>query len=1115
MFHPFHSSLKTKLIAAIMIMILMVAGFPVSTASAAVCTSTGTGLWSSAATWSCGYVPTASDDVMIADGTTVTLDVASATVNSLTVNDGLDTTGLTIAGTNALTVNQNVYVVNSTGGGIVHSVNVGAGTLNVGGDLDLNYTNAGNRLSELLISTGTVTINGNLNTSNLTNSQVIFTGSGTLNVGGNFQNGGTLTISTGTVNYTGAAQSVGSYKYYNLGLSGSGVKTLQAGTNSITGNLTLSGTASATTAANLPITGTLNVGAGSALATGTNFTLPVTGATTIDGTLTLAGTGAKTFTGDLTIDNGGVYNETGVAAITNTGSLTNNGTYTANTGLHTFNGAVKTIGGANVISIPTATFSGTYTNSGSLADTTLTVTGAFTNSGAMTVGTLTVTGVTLTNNGTLTASTALTGSGRVTQGANATLNIGGTSTITNMTAAAAGNVVNYTGANQTVKPVAYYNLVLSGSGADIMATGITINAAGNLSIAPTGSVKASLSNALTDAGTLTLGGVGKAAGTYNSTNQPNYFATANLLTVGTADVLPTPTINFGPAPTPSYQGGNFTVSATTNPTGIGPLTYSVVSGPCALVSGATFSSTGPGTCVVQAYFAATGSYNSASATQSITISNATQAPLTVASNPSIVVQGYTSVLSTTGGSTGGAVTYSVGSSTGCHIDGSTPNQLDVTNASGTCNVTATMAGNANYQPVTSAPLAITMATYEAGFNKSFNPINIAPGDISQLSITIFNSNPFPLTNAAWSDNLAGVQPGIYLAGSVGLTIDDSNSPDTHCGSPVVNAVAGGTSISFSGGTVPAQVGSTNGFCTVTVNVTSTTPGALYNTLPAGDLTATGNGKLTSNTTPSTVTLNVPTVIAPSLAKAFAPNTIWAGNTSVLSITITNNDPSNALTQLGITDTLPTNVVIAPTPGATLTGAGCSGNASQNITAVAGASSVTLSSTALHPVTMAAGAGNKCVVSVNVTSGSSGSLYQYDPGRCHPGSPGSDQCRAGPSYLECPADRPHQGVCSGHHSSRWYQRCYHYPEKPNWHGLHQRKPYGSPADQHDGFGNANLATMRRYGHIHGHFGHADGRHYSFWNRCNSRPVSTEFHGHHPVKPWNADPDEHRPSRQPAG
>ena len=178
-----------------------------------------------------------------------------------------------------------------------------------------------------------------------------------------------------------------------------------------------------------------------------------------------------------------------------------------------------------------------------------------------------------------------------------------------MTAAAAGNVVNYDGANQTVKPVAYYNLVLSGSGSDVMAGAITINAAGNLSIAPTGSVKASLSNALTDAGTLTLGGVGQVSGTYASSgaahNLPQYFATANLLTVSTTDALPPAVITFGPPPTPSYQGGNFTVSATTTNTDSSTLIYSVVSGPCALVSGATFSPTGPGTCVVQAYGPAT------------------------------------------------------------------------------------------------------------------------------------------------------------------------------------------------------------------------------------------------------------------------------------------------------------------------------------------------------------------------------------------------------------------------------------------------------------------------------------------------------------------------------
>lgn len=83
-------------------------------------------------------------------------------------------------------------------------------------------------------------------------------------------------------------------------------------------------------------------------------------------------------------------------------------------------------------------------------------------------------------------------------------------------------------------------------------------------------------------------------------------------------VLITPTITFDPAPTPTFPGANFTVNATTNSNGA--LTYSVVSGPCAFVSSATFSSSGVGTCVVQANTAATSTYAAGSAQQSITIS---------------------------------------------------------------------------------------------------------------------------------------------------------------------------------------------------------------------------------------------------------------------------------------------------------------------------------------------------------------------------------------------------------------------------------------------------------------------------------------------------------------
>ncbi len=84
-----------------------------------------------------------------------------------------------------------------------------------------------------------------------------------------------------------------------------------------------------------------------------------------------------------------------------------------------------------------------------------------------------------------------------------------------------------------------------------------------------------------------------------------------------------PVITFDAAPAPIYLEGTFTVHASTTNTDSGALIYSYVGGPCAWVSGATFSSTGAGTCVVQADGAATSSFYAASNTQSIMIALAT------------------------------------------------------------------------------------------------------------------------------------------------------------------------------------------------------------------------------------------------------------------------------------------------------------------------------------------------------------------------------------------------------------------------------------------------------------------------------------------------------------
>jgi hypothetical protein len=243
--------------------------------------------------------------------------------------------------------------------------------------------------------------------------------------------------------------------------------------------------------------------------------------------------------------------------------------------------------------------------------------------------------------------------------------------------------------------------------------------------------------------------------------------------------------------------------------------------------------------------------------------------------------------------------------------------------------------------------AYAQISLPAEINKSFSPISIPAGGTSRLSVTVFNPNGFALTNASWTDNLVGVQPGLVIASPAGLT--------NTCGGSV-SATAGSTTLALTGGTVPAQSGITPGSCTVSINVTSTTTGNLINTIPAGELSSTGGGTTISNTTPASATLNVTGIQPPTVSKSFSPTTIWAGATSQLTIVINNNATGTTLTQASITDNLPANVFLANPPNASISGCG----PSASVTAVSGGTSVTLSNGSIAP-------SSSCIIIVTVTS----------------------------------------------------------------------------------------------------------------------------------------------------
>jgi len=253
-----------------------------------------------------------------------------------------------------------------------------------------------------------------------------------------------------------------------------------------------------------------------------NRPFTVTGATTISGTInfgtTTAGTArAIAFNGAVILNSGTVWDETSGGANTTAdtytfgNSFTNNATTftTLATSPHTFSGTTQTLAGTT--SMPLVAITGSYTN-----------------------------------NGTLTVGTTLSGGGSLTNAASQTLNIGGTITLTTLTATASNNTVNYTGAAQTIKVTAYAKLGLSGSGNKTFGAGITI--ASNLSIS--GTAIAALGNNNFSTLTLTIGGVGQAAGTYGSTASAATFKLSGsfgttgtgILTVTQQSCTP-PTIN--------------------------------------------------------------------------------------------------------------------------------------------------------------------------------------------------------------------------------------------------------------------------------------------------------------------------------------------------------------------------------------------------------------------------------------------------------------------------------------------------------------------------------------------------------------------------------------------
>src|ERR1035437_5190242 len=514
--------------------------------------SVATGNWNAITTWAATSggaagqsVPVAGDNVFIEGSKTVTVTATSACTNLSIATGSALTVGafaITVSGTTSvsgtLTHNSTTGTKTYTGDVTINSGGVwnetAAAVFSFGGNFINNattftastgihtFSGSGKTLSGIKdIQIPNVTISGSYtNNQQPSNGSKLFVtaalnGSGTLTQGAGSQLQLSGTISTLTLDATTNANNVvydnGTQTVYNTNYSSlllyNGTKTLQTGTTHIYGDFFEGGASTVITVTGLTIDGQLGLGNGPTF-NAAGFALTVNGELHIgDGASGIfnitSATGATSFN-NVFLNTGSQFNNTSVnAPCTITGWIHNSGTFNAGTGVYTLTGTTsEDLSGT--LSIPNLTVNGTYSN-----------------------------------NGTLTVGTTLAGSGTLTQGANSTLNIGGTSTISTLDATTnTPNTVNYNASGtQIVHSNNYYNLTLSGTSAKTLQAGTT-SIGNNLSINPSASASLVAGTTIT-ANTLTINGVVQSSGTWGSSsstatykNNTYFGATSGMVNVG-------------------------------------------------------------------------------------------------------------------------------------------------------------------------------------------------------------------------------------------------------------------------------------------------------------------------------------------------------------------------------------------------------------------------------------------------------------------------------------------------------------------------------------------------------------------------------------------------------
>lgn len=303
--------------------------------------------------------------------------------------------------------------------------------------------------------------------------------------------------------------------------------------------------------------------------------------------------------------------------------------------------------------------------------------------------------------------------------------------------------------------------------------------------------------------------------------------------------------------------------STTGGSGSGAVSYALTSGAgvCA-VSGIALTAIGVGSCVVTASKAGDANFNPISATTTVTVGKAAQAPLSATATPSTIFFGGSSALGSSGGSSSGAVSHAVSSGGSvCSVSGATLSGTGI----GSCTVTATRAADANY-------LAAT-ATINVTVNSLPSAQSLAVP--SQVGVINTNAQTFVIQYTPGPDS-AAFDFSLQAAPTSNLTITAASGSIPN-GSTACSRTASSLTCVSTAGNPNLDLGA--GTITVTYDSGPTAGAIALNFTGSNFVDQLGN---TESGTSTNGTLTLPKLDQAALSLSATPSTLAFGGSSTLS-----------------------------------------------------------------------------------------------------------------------------------------------------------------------------------------------------------------------------------------